>query len=124
MVLSSGWYIRSFAPLIGQFFWLPGWYISSLRRTHISHAHGELDISDATDYDQPLEISYDGVFRDIPLREITLSEYSDLSLWKTLLSPWDDTLVGRYVFLSYRPAWFLSIVQEKEHIYTIVKNNV
>lgn len=33
--ISSGGYIRSFAPLIGEFFGMPGGYITSLRRTSI-----------------------------------------------------------------------------------------
>lgn len=32
LTISSGWYIRSFAPIIGQFLWTSGWYISALRR--------------------------------------------------------------------------------------------
>lgn len=45
LTISSGGYIRSFAPLIGEFFGTPGGYITSLRRIQIMTPYAELSES-------------------------------------------------------------------------------
>lgn len=42
MQLSSGGYIRSFAPLIGDFFGIDGGYITELTRTQIHTPYGDI----------------------------------------------------------------------------------
>lgn len=125
MVLSSGWYIRSFAPLIGKFFGMPGGYISSLRRTKIFHTYGMLDVSSASPHDIPMPRDYSQIFPDIPYREIQKSSYEEIVLGKSIpINQVDESLDCEYVFLWYPDACFISLVRKNFDIYTIVRNNV
>lgn len=80
--ISSGWYIRSFAPLLGEFFGVPwSWYVSYLRRTMIHTREMDLNIAQSI----PLEsftiesnISLETLFPSIEHIEI------DENLWKDI----------------------------------------
>ena len=125
IIISSGWYIRSFAPLIASFFWINGWYISALRRTKIYTEYGILAIAEATSLEDPLSISYSKLFHTIPTVEIEVSEYDTLRLGKTLNLSWQKTLEwDMLIFLKYTYKNYISLCKLQGWIVTIMRNNV
>lgn len=125
IIISSGWYIRSFAPLIASFFWINGWYISALRRTKIYTEYGILAIAEATSLEDPLSISYSKLFHTIPTVEIGASEYDTLRLGKTLNFSWQKTPEwDTHIFLKYTYKNYISLCKLQGWIVTIMRNNV
>ena len=125
IIISSGWYIRSFAPLIASFFWINGWYISALRRTKIYTEYGILAIAEATSLEDPLSISYSKLFHTIPTVEIEVSEYDTLRLGKTLTLSWQKTPEwDTLIFLKYTCKNYISLCKLQGWIVTIMRNNV
>ena len=125
IIISSGWYIRSFAPLIASFFWINGWYISALRRTKIYTEYGILAIAEATSLEDPLSISYSKLFHTIPTVEIGASEYDTLRLGKTLNLSWQKTPEwDTLIFLKYTYKNYISLCKLQGWIVTIMRNNV
>ena len=125
IIISSGWYIRSFAPLIASFFWINGWYISALRRTKICTEYGILAIAEATSLEDPLSISYSKLFHTIPTVEIGESEYDTLRLGKTLNLSWQKTPEwDTLIFLKYTYKNYISLCKLQGWIVTIMRNNV
>lgn len=125
IIISSGWYIRSFAPLIASFFWINGWYISALRRTKIYTEYGILAIAEATSLEDPLSISYSKLFHTIPTVEIGASEYDTLRLGKTLTLSWQKTPEwDTLIFLKYTCKNYISLCKLQGWIVTIMRNNV
>ena len=125
IIISSGWYIRSFAPLIASFFWINGWYISALRRTKIYTEYGILAIAEATSLEDPLSISYSKLFHTIPTVEIEVSEYDTLRLGKTLNLSWQKTPEwDTLIFLKYTCKNYISLCKLQGWIVTIMRNNV
>lgn len=125
IIISSGWYIRSFAPLIASFFWINGWYISALRRTKIYTEYGILAIAEATSLEDPLSISYSKLFHTIPTVEIGASEYDTLRLGKTLNLSWQKTPEwDMLIFLKYTYKNYISLCKLQGWIVTIMRNNV
>ena len=125
IIISSGWYIRSFAPLIASFFWINGWYISALRRTKIYTEYGILAIAEATSLEDPLSISYSKLFHTIPTVEIGASEYDTLRLGKTLNLSWQKTPEwDTLIFLKYTCKNYISLCKLQGWIVTIMRNNV
>lgn len=125
IILSSGGYVRSFAPIIGGFFWIDGGYISSLRRTKIFTEYGVLAIENATSMDHPISISYSKLFHTIPTLEIDGTQYWEIYLGKNLDLSWAeiekrDTLI----FLKYSDGNYVSLCQLHKSIATIIRNDV
>ncbi len=125
LTISSGGYIRSFAPLIGHFFGGDGGYISTLRRTHMFlNDRVTLDEWMITNLENPSAISYSQLFPTIHTINISEQVYTDLLNGKNIilektveLTPW-----GKY-FLKYGEI-FLSLCQYDREIFTIIRNNV
>ena len=79
--ISSGGYIRSFAPLIGEFFGVSGGYVTALRRTaiHTEHATLRKDMAiQIEDLDALTPLPLDLLFPDIENIEIDAQVYQEL----------------------------------------------
>ncbi len=125
MILSSGWYIRSFAPVIGKFFWVEWGYIKKLRRTKIFSHYWTLSEKECSWIDNPLEISYSNIFHTIPTYNIWKDIYSELLLWRSIpvSSFWFSIQVWP-IFLLHVDTQFLSYWEVNNWVYTILRNNL
>ncbi len=125
MILSSGGYVRSFAPLIGDFFWVQGWYISYLRRTQIFTEHGTLCVETTSSLENPLPIDYAILFHAIPILEIEPWELEQIRLGKNLnlssknIQKWDSL-----IFLKNSNQNYISLCSIHNSIATIIRNDV
>ncbi len=127
IVISSGGYVRAFAPIIGQFFEVEWWYIESLRRTKIITEYGILDIENTSNIENPVEISYSMIFPTIHTIEISEKNYIDLKNGKILNSnslSISQTHKNDKVFLSYKEENFISLCEYTGNTYSIIRNNV
>jgi tRNA pseudouridine55 synthase len=74
LTVSSGWYIRSLAPVIWNFFWYSGGCIVKLERTEILISEKSLLLSEAKNLDTIIKndfIPYEKLFLDIPFIELS-----------------------------------------------------
>ena len=125
IILSSWWYVRSFAPLLWKYHGIDGWYISSLRRTKIYTSYGMLAIEDATDIDVLSSISYSQLFHTIPTYEIDSTMLADIRLGKAL-DLWSAIYYeeNSLVFLFHTLSQYTSLCRYHQGICTIVRNDV
>jgi tRNA pseudouridine55 synthase len=126
--ISSWWYIRSFAPLIGEFFWVKWGYISMLRREILHLPSGDLDISEARDMTSLTRedtLSYEQLFSHIPSEYILDEVYQDLLCGREI-SPKRLKKEYKYwqkVLLIYENI-FYSLVENQDGRFVIIKNDV
>ncbi len=127
MILSSWGYVRSFAPILWEFFWVRWWYIESLRRTKIITSYWVLSLWESRSLESISSIPYSMIFPTIPTFEITQEEYNELLNGKSLGKiesikiEFND---NDKVFLSYSSGSFLSLCEYRENTYHIIRNNV
>lgn len=127
MTLSSWWYVRSFGPLIWNYFWVKGGYIESLQRTKIITNYWELSINNASSIEEISWISYSRIFPTIHTTHISLQEYRDLINGKSLEKIESITITpsnGDKLFLTYSQVNFLSLCEYREDGYHIIRNNL
>ena len=123
IVLSSGWYVRSFAPLIGRFLGVEWGYISVLRRTKIYTEYWILDVDKASTIDTPRSLSYSHIFPTIPTTIISDEELWDIKNGRTLLAKnMSSREVDGLIFL--KNGEYRSLTQNEWGAYTIIRNNV
>lgn len=125
--ISSGGYIRSFAPIIGEFFGVSGWYVTELRRTIIHTHYTDLTVDSATPLDtlSPKSIfSRNLLFPHIECHIIWTDTLKQLKEWRIIerINGVDPTIWQRY-FLDSRDSWS-SLVEYKEDGYHIVRNDI
>jgi tRNA pseudouridine(55) synthase len=125
--ISSGGYIRSFAPIIGNFFWTPGWYITELRRTDIHTNQVNLSVSKALPLDTitpACTMPRDTLFPHIECIHIDKDIQTWLQQWRIIKSiPWIQWNVWKMYFLDYETSWS-SLVQYFEDGFHIVRNDI
>lgn len=81
LTISSGWYIRSLAPVIGNFFWYSGGCIIKLERTEIILWEKALCLSEARTLDAITGedfLPYKELFSDIPFIEVSREKLEKL----------------------------------------------
>jgi tRNA pseudouridine55 synthase len=127
LTISSGGYIRSFAPVIGTFFWSSGGYIRELRRTaiHLGENHA-LNIETAQpldSFDPEKYIKYSELFPEIPTQNIDEETYTKLIQWKIIGLPWIQYNIWQKLFLKYMDN-FISLVQYTGDGLQIIRNDV
>ena len=126
--ISSGWYIRSLAMTIGQLFWVPGWYITELRRDVLHIQWWPLTLNEAQDLEDfriEKNIPYTKIFPHIPMFEVNQDIFTKLQQWK-ILSNSDITTeynIWQKIFLKY---WDtnMSLVECSDIGFQIIRNNV
>lgn len=127
MRISSWGYIRSFAPLIGEFFWLNSWYITLLRREKIHLSWYDICIDDAQsleNFSPEKPILYETLFPSIPVKEIWHQEYLDLLLGKNLLiDNKEQYKTWQKIFLRYENI-FNSLAVVEWDFFLIERNKV
>lgn len=125
--ISSGGYIRSFAPIIGNFFGSDGGYITELRRTAIHTQQRSLSISQAKPLDTITQ--FDNLPRSVIFPELESIEIDkDIQLclqqWRIINPiPWIQWTVWRRYFLDYEESWS-SLVEYKEDGFHIIRNDI
>ncbi len=120
--ISSGGYIRSFAPILWTFLW-SGWgYVSELRRTAIHTKYGSWREKDTSKWEKPVSISYESIFPDILHKEMNEQEYEAIKLGKEIISE-EIWLKEWLIFLNFKNE-YTSLCKYKDHKFTIVKNDV
>jgi tRNA pseudouridine55 synthase len=125
IIISSGGYIRSLAPLMGAYLGIDGGYISELRRTKIFTRYGILDIWESCEIGSPVEISYSQLFHTIPTYYWDDATLDDLRLGKSVsidlpIAHSEDALI----FFRDKKSGYTSLCKKKDKEYTIVRNNV
>jgi tRNA pseudouridine55 synthase len=126
--ITSGWYIRSLAQSIGEFFWLPGWYITNLRRDILHTDWTTLSLNDAQDlesFDPNKFISYERLFPYISVEEVDTLIYTKIQQWKIIdhneLS-WAYN-IWQKIFIKYE--WHITSLLEYSSIgFQIIRNNI
>ena len=120
-------YIRSFAPLIGEFYGVPGWYITSLRRTAIHTEHATLSDTQAIQIEEldtltPLPVSL--LFPDIEPIEIDAQVYQELREGRIIVSrDWLSGILGKKYFMNYQNI-YSSLVERTHDGFTILRNDI
>ena len=127
--ISSGWYIRSFAPLIGQYFWLLWGYVSELHRECIHLPWGwSLDDSSAhlletlwkhncIPYGQLFPHFYEEVVDALITQKLHEGRLLDIADIPWIYNVWDTLL------LSCSDG-FHSLVTRQEDGFHIIKNKI
>ena len=125
--ISSGWYIRSFAPIIWQFYGTEWWYITHLRRKiiHTQYANLWTNIShdlETINHDRCLARSI--LFPHITTISIDEQALKQLQEWRiiTYISGC-NWIIWQLYFLDYLDSWS-SIVQYLEDGYHIIRNDI
>lgn len=125
--ISSGGYIRSFAPVIGDFFGSPGGYITELRRTDIHMQYAHLWASMAHHIDDISSESY--ISRDILFPHIEIIHIDGIILkqlqeWRIIDKiPSIEGINWQLYFLDYEDSWS-SLVEYLEDGFHIVRNDI
>jgi tRNA pseudouridine55 synthase len=126
LTISSGGYIRSFAPVIGRFFWVEWGYITRLERT-ILHTHaGDLSLDQAqtlAEFDPDAPISYKSLFPDILMRDIPENIYTQLLEGRIIKDAELEFNIWQKVFLKYENI-FTSLVESTQDGLQIIRNDV
>jgi tRNA pseudouridine55 synthase len=125
VVISSGGYIRSLAPLLGDFCGIAGGYITQLHRTKIFTDYGTLAIENASNIDSPEVLTYSQIFHTIPTLEISDSEVIALRQWREILR--EDVRIfdeNYHVFLHHSVENYMSLCKHSKWVFTIIKNDL
>ena len=127
MRLSSGWYVRSFAPLIGEFFGVDGWYITQLVRTQIHTHYGDISREHAVSIDDitpDSAICPEDIFPHIHAHQVDSDIYQQLREWRIIkaIPGVVGTVWDRY-FLQYSNI-YTSLVEFWEEGFVIMKNDI
>jgi tRNA U55 pseudouridine synthase TruB len=125
--ISSGWYIRSFAPLIGEFFGVSGGYVTVLRRLAIHTEHATLSDTQAIQIENlntltPLPL--DLLFPDIENIEIDAQIYQELREGR-IITPRDGLCgtIGQQYFMNYQNI-YSSLVEYTTDGFLIIRNDI
>jgi tRNA pseudouridine55 synthase len=125
--ISSGGYIRSFAPLIAGFFGVSGGYVSALRRTMIHTEHATLSDTQAIQIEDlntltPLPVSL--LFPDIEPIEIDAQVYQELREGRIIV-PRDGLsgIIGKKYFMNYQNI-YSSLVERTSDGFMILRNDI
>ncbi len=125
MVLSSWWYVRSFAPLLWRFLWVEWGYITMLRRTKIVTPYSILSLSNSSPIENPIPIRYEDIFTWVPIKDVDIETIEFLKVWKNILSSSDiDSEKWSLVFFRNSTLWYHSLIKYDNGIYSIVRNDV
>ena len=127
LCISSGWYVRSFAPIIGEFFWVPGWYITSLRRVEIVTGNTTLATSSAValeDFCHDKNIEPRILFPHIESIEIEKDTYQKLIEWRIIEKPlWISPVIWHLYFMNY-DNFYSSLVRYTGDSFVIERNDI
>ena len=125
IILSSGGYVRSFAPVIGKFFGIDSGYVTFLQRTKIYTEYWVLDIQDASSIEDPIALGYETLFWSIASFNLSDSDYEDIRLGKNLDFSWKNSPIpDSLIFLKNKDQNYTSLCTIRDSIVTIVRNNV
>ncbi len=125
LTISSGWYIRSLAPIIGNFFKTDGWYIKKLRRISLILSHStEITTKDAQileEFSGEKCLSYETVLPHIEMIPIDEQVFIDLKLWKTVSLPENKYIFWQKYLLNFKNK-YISLVEYTSNGFLIIKN--
>lgn len=125
--ISSGWYIRSFAPIIWQFFGTDWGHITQLKRTiiHTQYANLWTDISlDLEKISHESYLARELLFPHIIAIKIDGPVLQQLQEWRVIPYIWGYRwIIWQLYFLDYEDSWS-SLVEYREDGYYIVRNNI
>lgn len=125
LIVSSWCYIRSFAPVIGEFLGTKWWYLTELRRTKIKWKYWMVSIEDATDFINVSPISYSILFHTIHTHEIWEQIMRKLIDWKNIpIEEFDFEIENDIFFLSNEKLCYVSLCKRKNREIIPLKNNV
>jgi len=130
LTISSGWYIRSLASNIADFFGVDGGYITMLRRIAIMPEYWSImtdDISHLLDDSIWLSdvIGYDQIFPDIPMVPVDKKTHEAIRDGKIIKElPWcKDMRIWQKLFLNYKNI-YLSLVCFSQDGIVVIRNDV
>ncbi len=126
--ISSGGYIRSLAKSIGEYFGLPGWYITELRRDAIHTTWYSLLVSSAQNLDtfkSENYLPYETLFPNIEVKDIDESLYQQILQWRIIQGEeikW-EWKVWQKIFFKYKTI-SLSLMEYSDTGFVVIRNNV
>lgn len=123
MTLSSGGYVRSFAPLIGNFFgiWC-AWYITALRRIELNNSYTTLPIGIASILQEPYPIDESIVFPTFHTIEISEDNINSIRSGRSIQLQEKSI---PYVFLVHPDNKYRSLCSvDQDGIVHIIRNDV
>lgn len=82
--VSSGCYIRSFWPLLWEFFGVEWWYLTQLRRISIDGENFHCQISECSNIENPSPISLNSIFHTIHTYEWSIATMNEIIHWKKI----------------------------------------
>ncbi len=125
LTISSGWYIRSLAPVVGNFFKTDGWYITKLRRISLILSHStEITTKDAQileEFSGEKPLSYETVLPHIEMIPIDEQVFVDLKLWKMVSLPENQYFFWQKYLLNFKNK-YISLVEYTSNGFVIIKN--
>lgn len=124
VTVSSGTYIRSLARDIGLYFWFDWWYLTRLIRTQINTLHID-DSQDLETFNANIWISYNDLFPNICILELSEKEYIDIKHGRTIWCEWKENVSSSEspIFLSYDDEIF-AIGQMNDGLIQVSRNNI
>jgi tRNA pseudouridine55 synthase len=127
LTISSGWYIRSLAPIIGKFFKTDGWHIIKLRRISLILSYStEITLKDAQileEFSGEKSLSYEKIFPHIEMIPIDENIFIDLKLWKIITLMGDNYFFWQKYLLNFKNK-YISLVEYTSNGFVIIKNGV
>lgn len=125
MTLSSGWYVRSFAPLLWRFLWVEWGYITMLRRTKIFTPYNTLNIENSSHIENPIPLPYADIFRWIAIKDVSTDIIEFLKVWKNIpFSLEEAPEEWSLIFFQNHTAWYHSLLRYEDDVYSIVRNDI
>lgn len=128
LTITSGGYIRSFAPVIWEFFWLTGsGYVTALRRIELKKNNTILTLKDSIeldDFNPENTIPLTRLFPDI--REIAIWEdiYRELLYGRVIPGiPEILPIIGQKYFFNYID-FFKSLMEYQDDGFHIIRNDI
>lgn len=124
--VSSGCYIRSFWPLLWEFFGVDWWYLTELRRISIDGENFHINLSDSSNIDDPKPILSSILFHTIPTYVWSDTLMEEIVNWRkiseNLLPDWIEE--GSTFFLTNVSNSYTSLCKKEGIEVKILKNNV
>lgn len=126
LTINSWWYIRSFAPIIGQFFWTKWGYISELRREKLYIWNIFLDkklSQNIENFDGNKNIPEQFLFPEIEIISIKNKElFENIKNWRDFFIENIKPIDWKKYILTFWNYW--SLIQFIDWKYKILKNDI
>lgn len=125
MRVSSGCYMRSFGPILWNFFWSEWWYLTNLQRIWIYWKYWFLTIETASTIENPIELDEGDIFQSIETREISDSFMQDIIDGRDVTSySIENSKNNSLLFVINKKLVYKSLCEIKNGEFLVLRNNI